>query len=97
MCVVAFAWNAHPRWRLLLAGNRDEFHARPTASLAWWPDDAGIAGGRDLEAIYKHMAEDGLVGWAWDPGAGRTPAPGSQDVLGQLTRAWIDTGAACPG
>ena len=45
MCVVAFAWNAHPRWRLLLAGNRDEFHARPTAPLAWWPDDAGIAGG----------------------------------------------------
>ena len=31
MCVVAFAWNAHPRWRLLLAGNRDEFHAREAA------------------------------------------------------------------
>jgi hypothetical protein len=23
MCLIAFAWNAHPRWRLLLAGNRD--------------------------------------------------------------------------
>ncbi|HMM24861.1 MAG TPA: NRDE family protein, partial [Pseudoxanthomonas mexicana] len=31
MCLLALAWNVHPRWRLLLAGNRDEFHARPTA------------------------------------------------------------------
>jgi uncharacterized protein with NRDE domain len=50
MCVVAFAWNAHPRWRLVLAGNRDEFHARPTAPLARWDDGSGIAAGRDLEA-----------------------------------------------
>ncbi len=49
MCLIAFAWNCHPRWRLLLAGNRDEFHARPSAPLARW-DDAPIVGGRDLEA-----------------------------------------------
>ncbi len=49
MCLIAFAWNAHPRWRLLLAGNRDEFHARPSAALARW-DGAPIIGGRDLEA-----------------------------------------------
>ena len=50
MCVVAFAWNTHPRWRLLLVGNRDEFHARPTAPLARWDDGSGIIAGRDLEA-----------------------------------------------
>ncbi len=49
MCVIALAWNAHPRWRLVLAGNRDEFHARPSAALARWPD-ADIIAGRDLEA-----------------------------------------------
>lgn len=49
MCLIAFAWNAHPRWRLLLAGNRDESHARPSAALAPW-DDMPIIGGRDLEA-----------------------------------------------
>ncbi|WP_232816511.1 Isoquinoline 1-oxidoreductase subunit [Paracoccus zhejiangensis] len=53
-------------------------------------------GGRDLEALHEHMAEDGLVGWAWEPGEGRTPAPGNQEIFGALTRAWIDTGAACP-
>lgn len=49
MCVVAFAWRAHPRWRLLLVGNRDEFHRRPSAALAPWPGSPVIAG-RDLEA-----------------------------------------------
>lgn len=49
MCVIALAWNAHPRWRLLLIGNRDEVHARPSAALAHW-DDARVIGGRDLEA-----------------------------------------------
>lgn len=49
MCLIAFAWQKHPRWRLLLAGNRDEFHARPSAPLARW-HDLPILGGRDLEA-----------------------------------------------
>lgn len=49
MCLIAFAWQVHPRWRLVLAGNRDEYHARPSAPLARWSDLA-IVGGRDLEA-----------------------------------------------
>jgi uncharacterized protein with NRDE domain len=49
MCVIALAWRAHPRWRLVLAGNRDEFHARPSAALARWTE-AGIIAGRDREA-----------------------------------------------
>ena len=48
MCVAALAWAAHPRWQLVVAANRDEFHARPTASLARW--DNGVIAGRDLEA-----------------------------------------------
>jgi uncharacterized protein with NRDE domain len=49
MCLIAFAWNVHPRWRLLLAGNRDEYHARPSAPLARW-EDAPVIAGRDLQA-----------------------------------------------
>ena len=48
MCVAALAWHAHPRWRLVAIGNRDEFHGRPTAALARW--DNGILAGRDLQA-----------------------------------------------
>ncbi len=49
MCLIAFAWRVHPRWRLVLIGNRDEFHARPSATLARWPHSP-IMAGRDLQA-----------------------------------------------
>lgn len=53
-------------------------------------------GDKDLAAVLKHMAEDGLVGWAFAPGPSRAPAPGSQAELAALMKAWIDTGAHCP-
>ena len=33
MCLLVFAWKAHPRYRLVMAANRDEFHDRPAAPL----------------------------------------------------------------
>jgi uncharacterized protein with NRDE domain len=50
MCLLAIAWNTHPRWRLLLAGNRDEFHGRAAAPLSRWIRPAGIIAGRDLQS-----------------------------------------------
>lgn len=49
MCLIAFAWNAHPRYPLILVANRDEFHARPAAPLAAWSDAPDVLGGRDLK------------------------------------------------
>jgi uncharacterized protein with NRDE domain len=50
MCLLVFAWNHHPRYRLIFAGNRDEFHDRPAAPMAWWDDRPQILAGRDLQA-----------------------------------------------
>jgi uncharacterized protein with NRDE domain len=51
MCLVALAWKCHPRWRLLMAGNRDEFHARPATPLQHWPEpQADVIAGRDLRS-----------------------------------------------
>lgn len=47
MCLIALAWRMHPRYRLVLAANRDEFHARPTLPLDAWRDDPQVIGGRD--------------------------------------------------
>ena len=58
--------------------------------------DKNRNGGRDLASIHEHMAHDELVGWGWKPGDGRTPAPGSQAVFGELVQEWIKTGAECP-
>ena len=48
MCLILAAWHAHPDYRLILAANRDEFHARPTRASGYWEDAPGILAGRDL-------------------------------------------------
>lgn len=50
MCLIVFAWKVHPRYRLILAANRDEFHRRPTREMHWWPDQPDMLAGRDLQA-----------------------------------------------
>lgn len=50
MCLVLVAWQQHEEWPLVVAGNRDEFHARPTEGLHWWPDNPQLLAGRDLQA-----------------------------------------------
>ncbi len=52
--------------------------------------------GMSLEKLIEHMAKDPLVGWAWAPGLGREPAPGTQEKFGQTIAAWVQTGAHCP-
>ncbi|MGH8288533.1 MAG: NRDE family protein [Steroidobacteraceae bacterium] len=50
MCLLVLAWQAHPRYRLLIAANRDEYHDRPAAALSRWPAPDDILAGRDLRA-----------------------------------------------
>lgn len=50
MCLILFAIGVHPEHPLILAANRDEFHARPTAPAAFWSDHPQVLGGRDLQA-----------------------------------------------
>jgi uncharacterized protein with NRDE domain len=50
MCIVALAIAQHPRLPVVIAANRDEFHARPARAAAPWAEDAAVVGGRDLEA-----------------------------------------------
>lgn len=50
MCLILIAWRQHPGVPLLVAANRDEFHARPAAAAAYWPDHPEILAGRDLQA-----------------------------------------------
>lgn len=48
MCLALIAYAAHPRYRVVIAANRDEFHARRAAPASWIAAD--ILAGRDLEA-----------------------------------------------
>lgn len=84
----------------------DPHWALAPASMAWQGKslseicvqlkDRARNGGRSLAKIHEHIATDPLVGWAWHPGAGRVPAPGTQAEAGALIEAWIASGAHCP-
>ena len=52
------AWRAHPRYPLVVAANRDEFHERPAAALAPWPAPDSFLAGRDLRAGGTWLALD---------------------------------------
>ncbi|MDE2251262.1 MAG: NRDE family protein [Gammaproteobacteria bacterium] len=50
MRLILVAWQVHPKFPCVVAANRDEFFGRPTAEADWWPGEAGILAGRDLQA-----------------------------------------------
>ncbi|TFW29374.1 Isoquinoline 1-oxidoreductase subunit [Duganella callida] len=84
----------HEHW--MLAPESMAWQGKTLGQICEQIKDTKRNGGRDLKQITEHMGKDTLVGWAWHPGPGRTPAPGTQEVFGQLIQAWIDNGAQCP-
>lgn len=49
MCFLVLSYRQHTRYRLVLATNRDEFYARPTAPAVYWDDVPALLAGRDLQ------------------------------------------------
>ena len=49
MCLLIFAHQLAPDYPLLVAANRDEFYARPTAVSDFWVDQPYLLAGRDLQ------------------------------------------------
>lgn len=50
MCLIVFANNCHPDYRLILGANRDEYRDRPTEPAGFWFDAPHILAGRDQQA-----------------------------------------------
>jgi uncharacterized protein with NRDE domain len=85
MCLLIFAHHVDPRYPLVLAANRDEFHARPTAASAFWPEYPGLLAGRDLAqgGTWMGLTRDGRFAAITnyrDP-ARSAPAPRSRGEL----------------
>jgi hypothetical protein len=84
----------HPHWHL--APGEMAWQNKTAGEICTQIKDPARNGGRSLQQILTHVADDSLVGWAWAPGGGREPAPGTQKELGALIQAWLNTGAVCP-
>jgi hypothetical protein len=84
----------HPEWHL--APRDMTWEGKTLAEICAQIKDPARNGGRSLDELVHHIGDDSLVGWAWAPGFGRHPAPGTQKQAKALTEAWVKTGAACP-
>jgi hypothetical protein len=84
----------HPEWHL--APREMAWEGKTLAEICLQIKDPQRNGGRRVEDLVHHIGSDTLVGWAWAPGHGRQPAPGTQKIAGALVEAWVKTGAACP-
>ena len=84
----------HPRWGL--APIEMAWEGKSIGQICIQLKDPSRNGGRTLALLHEHLAGDDLIAWGWNPGPGRNPAPGTQQRLGELIKAWIDTGAQCP-
>jgi hypothetical protein len=84
----------HPEWHL--APREMAWAGKSLAEICAQIKDPARNGNRTLQELVHHIGTDGLVGWAWAPGFGRQPAPGTQKEAGALTEAWVKSGAVCP-
>ena len=49
MCLLLLSYQTHPDYPLIVASNRDEYYARPSKNLDYWPDAPDILAGQDLK------------------------------------------------
>ena len=91
MCLILFAYDVHPRYRLVLAANRDEFYERPTVPLHFWEDHPGILAGRDLEGMgtWLGVTRSGRLAALTnfrDPGRIKNAAPSRGDLVADFLK-----------
>ncbi|WP_269521269.1 NRDE family protein [Alteromonas sp. BMJM2] len=90
MCILFIARQQHPRYPLIIAANRDEFYARPTAPAAFWDDAPSILAGRDFEAngTWMGVTQSGKIAAITNV---RAPSEVRTDAIsrGELVTNWL--------
>jgi len=85
-----------PSWHLPPPDRKMVFINLTPAELCAAIKDPAKTGGKDLPAMLKHVTEDKLVLWGWNPGAGRKPVDVPHAEFVAAFKEWIDAGAPCP-
>ena len=86
----------NPKWSLPSPEHKMVFVGRTPAELCRQLLDPKQTGGRSLQQLLEHVADDELVAWGWNPGDGRALPPLSRSETVAQMKIWIDGGAACP-
>jgi hypothetical protein len=85
----AIDWKMPPRQRAWAAMSASE--------MCRTLKDPTKNGRRSLRGIIKHLQEDPLTHWAWDPGGTRESVSMPHHVFIEFAEEWVRTGAHCPG
>lgn len=83
-----------PHWHM--AQRSMAFAGKSAGEICRQIKDPAMNGDRPVGAIIMHVTFDPLIIWAWNPGKGRTPPPGTHQAFVALVHAWLADGAACP-
>lgn len=92
MCILLTAWHDHPDYELIVAANRDEFHARPATPAAAWTDHPHVLAGRDLEAGGTWLGVAGDGRFAAVTNVRRPGQPAGQRSRGMLVAEFLMQG-----
>ncbi|MDJ0710235.1 MAG: NRDE family protein [Woeseiaceae bacterium] len=92
MCLIALALGQVPGCPLVIAANRDEFHARPTREAHWWPDKPDVLGGHDLQAggTWLALGRNGRFATVTNFRDAQPPQPGHRS-RGHLVTGFLDS------
>ena len=85
-----------PHWQLPPPDQKMAWIGLPADQLCAMIQDKKRNGDRDFEALVKHVAEDKLVLWGWNPGGERAPVPVPHDQFVAAFKTWADAGGPCP-
>jgi uncharacterized protein with NRDE domain len=98
MCLILLAYDVHPKYRLILAANRDEFYDRPTLPMDFWQEHPDILGGRDLRAggTWLGVTRSGRIAAITnyrEPGGARPEAPSRGGLISSFLSGFSSAGA----
>ncbi|HET8623740.1 MAG TPA: hypothetical protein VFM14_09285 [Gemmatimonadales bacterium] len=85
-----------PHWGLPPPEHKMAWMGLSSAELCAMIKDKKRNGGRDFDALTKHVSEDSLVLWGWHPGAQRAPVPVPHDMFVARFKQWAAAGGPCP-
>lgn len=89
MCLIVFAWQPGHALPLIVAANRDEFHARPSLPLAHWADAPWIIAGRDLQAGGTWLGVDSSGRFAALTNIRKPGSPAGERSRGELPERYL--------
>ena len=86
MCLAVIAYNTHPKYRLIIASNRDEFYSRASTPMHFWEDAPHILAGRDMQdkGTWFGITTGGklaLITNVRDPASMRSDSPSRGEIV----------------